>query len=97
MRRPKAEDFKKTGNPLHLDVGSEMFWRKRMPLKSLLLGSIPTARHTSMQLHELSVAVLGEERTAWGVTEMPLAAGETAHFPTQSVTALGLGAHFPSV
>lgn len=71
------------------------FGRRELPLKSLLLGSIPTARHTSTQPRELSVDVLGEEGMAWAVTEMPLAAGETAHFPTQSVTVLGLGVHFP--
>lgn len=40
-RRPEAEDLKTTGNPLHLDARSEMFWQKRMPLKSHCLGQYP--------------------------------------------------------
>lgn len=69
-----------------------MFWQKRMLLKSPLLG--PTERHISIQLHKLSVALLGEEGVAWVMTEVPLAAGETGRFPTQGVTGLALGAHF---
>lgn len=73
-----------------------MFWptllQKGMLLKSPLLG--PTEHHISMQLHKFSAALLGEEGAAWVMTEVPFAAGETGHFPTQGVTGLALGARF---